>query len=132
MSTDFGAVECDAAPAALGPYSQAVRAGDLLLVSGQLGLDPGSGQFAGDSAASQTRQAFDNVRAIVESAGGSMADVARIMLYLVDLAQFDEVNEVMAQCFTPPYPARACVEVAALPKGALVEIEATAYLPDRH
>ena len=131
MSTAPTAIECDAAPAALGPYSQAVRAGDLLLVSGQLGIEPASMQLAGASAAQQARQAFDNVQAIVASAGGTLEDVVKVVLYLVDLSQFDAVNQVMADCFAKPYPARACVEVAALPRGALVEVEATAWLAAR-
>ena len=122
-------IECESAPAALGPYSQAVRAGDLVMVSGQLGIVPSSMEFAGDSAAQQARQAFDNVQAIVGNAGGTLNDIVKVVLYLVDLAQFDEVNQVMADCFSTPYPARACVEVVALPKGALVEVEATAYIP---
>ena len=122
-------ISCDAAPAALGPYSQAIHAGDFLFISGQLGIDPVSMQLSGGGVAGQAHQAFANALAIVNSAGGSPADVVKVVLYLVNLDQFDEVNTVMSQHFVQPYPARACIEVAALPKGALVEIETTAYLP---
>ncbi len=124
------AISTDLAPAAIGPYSQAVRAQGFLFCSGQLGMDPETGEFAGDTAA-QADRALRNVRAVVEAAGAGMRDVVRTTIYLVDMAEFAAVNEVYARHFEPPYPARSTVAVAALPRGGRVEIEATALLPGR-
>ncbi len=124
------AISTDLAPAAIGPYSQAVRAQRFLFCSGQLGMDPETGEFAGDTAA-QADRALRNVRAVVEAAGAGMRDVVRTTIYLVDMAEFAAVNEVYARHFEPPYPARSTVAVAALPRGGRVEIEATALLPGR-
>ena len=117
----------DKAPAAIGPYSQAVRAGDLVFVSGQLPIDPATGAFAGDDIRSQTRQSLSNIRAILESGGLSMDQVVKTTVLLKNIGDFGAMNEEYAAFFTGDCPARAAFEVAAIPKGALVEIEAVAY-----
>ena len=114
------------APAAIGPYSQAVQAGSLLFVSGQLPLDPATGAFAGEDIASQTRQSLTNVRNILEAAGYSCADVVKTTVLLADISDFAAMNAVYAEFFTENCPARAAFAVKDLPKGALVEIEAVA------
>lgn len=114
------------APGAIGPYSQAVKAGDLLFVSGQLPIDPATGAFAGDDIAAQTRQSLTNVKNIVEAAGMTMADVVRVGVFLKDMEHFGAMNAVYGEFFTGDCPARAAVQVARLPKDALVEIEAVA------
>ena len=114
------------APGAIGPYSQAVKAGDLLFVSGQLPIDPATGAFAGDDIAAQTRQSLTNVKNIVEAAGMTMADVVRVGVFLQDMEHFGAMNAVYGEFFTGDCPARAAVQVAHLPKDALVEIEAVA------
>ena len=119
----------DKAPAAIGPYSQAVRAGNLLFVSGQLPVDPASGAFAGESVAEQTRQSLNNVGAILAAAGLTPADVVKTTVFLKDMDAFAEMNGVYAEFFPAEPPARACVEAARLPKDALVEIEAVAVFP---
>jgi 2-iminobutanoate/2-iminopropanoate deaminase len=116
------------APAAIGPYSQAVRAGDLLFLSGQIPLDPATGQIVTGDVVAQTDRVMRNLRAILEAAGCALADVVRTTIYLVDLAQFAAVNEAYGRFFEPPYPARATVQVAALPRGAQVEIDAVALV----
>ncbi len=121
-------VATEDAPAAIGPYAQAVRAGDTLYVSGQIPLDPTTGELVRGDFDAAARQVFANLRAIVEAAGGTLDDVVKVNLYLVDLARFDAVNAVMAECFDAPYPARAAVQVAALPRGAEVEAEAIVHL----
>ncbi|MFW6346443.1 MAG: Rid family detoxifying hydrolase [Halomonas sp.] len=119
----------DAAPAAIGPYSQAVRAGDFVYVSGQIPLDPATGELVGADVHSQVAQVFDNLAAVAAAAGGSLADAVRIAIYLTDLSHFALVNEVMASYLSEPYPSRAALGVAALPKGAAVEMDAVLYLP---
>ena len=114
------------APGAIGPYSQAVKAGDLLFVSGQLPIDPATGAFAGDDIAAQTRQSLTNVKNIVEAAGMTMDDVLRVGVFLKDMEHFAAMNAVYGEFFTGDCPARAAVQVARLPKDALVEIEAVA------
>ena len=114
------------APGAIGPDSQAVKAGDLLFVSGQLPIDPATGAFAGDDIAAQTRQSLTNVKNIVEAAGMTMADVVRVGVFLQDMEHFGAMNAVYGEFFTGDCPARAAVQVARLPKDALVEIEAVA------
>lgn len=121
------ALATDKAPAAIGPYSQAVRGGDYVFVSGQLPIDPATGAFAGDDIASQTRQSLANIKAILESEGLSMDNVVKTTVLLDSIADFGAMNEVYATFFTGTCPARAAFEVAALPKAALVEIEAIAY-----
>lgn len=110
------------APAAIGTYSQAVKCGDTVYLSGQIGLDPLSMQMV-DGIDAQIVRVFDNLKAVAEAAGGSLADVVKLNVFLTDLANFARVNETMAQYFTQPYPARAAVGVASLPRGALVEAD---------
>ena len=114
------------APAAIGPYSQAVRAGGLVFVSGQIPLDPATGQVVAGGAAAQAVRALDSLRAVLEAAGSGLDRVVKTTVYLTDLAFFAEVNEVYARYFTEAPPARATVQVAALPRGVLLEIEAVA------
>lgn len=116
------------APAAIGPYSQATRAGDLVFLSGQIPLDPSSGLIVEGDISAQARQAFANLRAVCEAAGGSFADIVRVGLYLTDLSEFAAVNEVMAQVFDAPFPARSTIEVSALPRGAKFEVDAILVL----
>ena len=113
------------APAAIGTYSQAVRAGDTLYLSGQIGLDPATGQLV-EGIDNQIHRVFGNLKAVAEAAGASLGDVVKLNVYLTDLANFARVNEVMAKYFSQPYPARAAVGVASLPRGALVEADAIA------
>ncbi len=122
------AIVTDKAPAALGPYSAGVISGNVIHVSGQLPVDPATGEFAGDDIQSQTRQSLTNVQSILEAAGASMANVAEVTVLLDDINDFAAMNEVYAEFFSEPYPARACFEVAAIPKGAKLEIKAVAYL----
>ena len=117
-------IHTDEAPAAIGTYSQAVRVGDVVYLSGQIPLDPASMELVGDDVESQIRQVFDNLAAVAEAAGGALADAVRLTVYLTDLANFPLVNEVMAEYFSEPYPARAAIGVAALPRNAAVEIDA--------
>ena len=112
------------APAAIGPYSQATRAGDTVFFSGQIALDPATGELVEGGIEAQARRAFDNLRAVCEAAGGSMDDIVRVGLYLTDLGQFAAVNAVMGEYFAQPYPARSTVEVSALPTGAAFEVDA--------
>lgn len=114
------------APAAVGPYSQAVWAGDFLYCSGQLGLVPATGKLAGDDVASQAEQALKNVKALLESQGLSAANVVKVLLFLTDMADFKTVNEIYGKVFDSDPPARSCVAVKALPLGGLVEIEVIA------
>ena len=115
------------APAASGPYSQAVAAEGLSInVSGQLPIDPATGEFAGDDIASQTRQSLTNIKHILAEAGASMANVVETTVLLTDIAEFGAMNEVYAEFFSEPFPARAAFQVVALPKGAKVEIKAVA------
>lgn len=122
------AIETGAAPAAIGTYSQAIRAGDTVYLSGQIPLDPETMQLAAQDAEGQIRRVLDNLAGVAAAAGGSLADVVKLTVYLTDLAQFGLVNEVMAQYFERPYPARAAIGVAALPRGAGVEMDAVMVL----
>lgn len=115
------------APAAIGTYSQAVRVGDTVYLSGQIGLDPATMQMA-DGFEAQTVRVFDNLKAVAEAAGGSLADAVKLNIYLTDLSNFAKVNEIMARYFNEPYPARAAVGVKELPRGALVEADAVLVL----
>lgn len=115
------------APAAIGPYSQAVRVDKLVFVSGQLPIDPSTGKFAGEDIVAQTRQSLTNIKNILASDGLTMADVVKTTVLLKNIGDFAAMNEVYATFFEGACPARAAFEVAALPKGALVEIEAVAY-----
>lgn len=121
-------IQTSAAPAAIGTYSQAVRVGQTLYLSGQIGLDPKTGELR-DTAEAQIEQAFANVGAVIKAAGATLADVAKLTLFLTDLAHFGKVNEAMARHFAAPYPARSTVQVAALPKGAAFEVEALVVFP---
>ena len=116
------------APAAIGTYSQAVRAGDTVYLSGQIPLDPKSMKIVEGDFEAQTRRVFDNLRAVCRAAGGDFDRVVRITVYLTDLANFAKVNEVMATYFREPFPARAAIGVASLPRASLVEIDAVMYL----
>jgi reactive intermediate/imine deaminase len=115
------------APAAIGTYSQAVKVGDTVYLSGQIGLDPQGGQLV-DGIDAQIVRVFDNLKAVAEAAGGSLADVVKLNVFLTDLGNFAKVNETMAKYFQQPYPARAAVGVASLPRGALVEADAVMVL----
>ncbi len=115
------------APAAIGPYSQGVRGGDYVFISGQLPIDPATGEFAGEDIVSQTKQSLTNIKSILESEGLSMANVVKTTVLLKNISEFGAMNEVYASFFEGECPARAAYEVAALPKSALVEIEAIAY-----
>lgn len=120
-------IETKKAPAAIGPYSQGIRAGGLLFVSGQIGADPLTGKMA-EGIDAQTERVFDNIEAILTEAGMGLADVVKMEVFLTDLKLFEAMNRIYGKRFNGwVYPARACVEVSALPKGALVEIAAIAY-----
>jgi reactive intermediate/imine deaminase len=116
------------APTAIGTYSQAVRAGDTVYLSGQIPLDPASGQMVDGTFEDRAKRVFENLRAVCRAAGGDFDRVVRVTVYLTDLANFAKVNEVMSTCFKEPYPARAAVGVATLPRGADVEVDAVMYL----
>lgn len=118
------------APAPVGPYSQGMRVGDLVFTAGQLGLVPGTKQFAGPDIASQTRQALENIKAIVEAGGSCMDHAIKATVFLQDIKDYPRMNEVYARFFTVDPPGRTAVEVAALPLGALVEIEVVAVACD--
>jgi len=117
-------IHTDHAPAAIGPYSQAVRAGDTVYFSGQIPLDPATGNLVEGDITAQARRSFDNLKAVAEAAGGSLGDMVRLGLYLTDLSQFAAVNAVMQEYFSAPFPARSTIEVSGLPKGALFEVDA--------
>jgi len=116
------------APAAIGTYSQAVRVGDTVYLSGQIPLVPSTMQLVNGDMRAQITQVFENLKAVAEAAGGTLADVVKLNVYLTDLAHFPLVNEIMADYFTEPYPARAAVGVAALPRGAAVEADGVMVL----
>lgn len=117
-------VKTDRAPAAIGTYSQAVKVGDTVYLSGQIPLDPATMELVSDDFEPQCVQVFENLKAVTEASGGSLQDVAKMTIFMTDLSNFAKVNEVMATFFAEPYPARAAVGVAALPKGVQIEIEA--------
>jgi 2-iminobutanoate/2-iminopropanoate deaminase len=117
------------APAAIGPYSQGVRAGELVFLSGQIPLDPATGELVGGDISAQTRRVMENLRAVLAAAGCTFGDVVRTTIYLVDMAHFARVNEAYGSYLKTPFPARATVQVSALPKGAQVEIDAVAVRP---
>lgn len=116
------------APAAIGPYSQAVKTGLVVFLSGQIGLDPATRELVGADFEAQVRQAFKNLAAVAKAAGGSLAHAVKFTLFLTDLSQFGKVNEIMAEVVPQPYPARSTVGVASLPKGAQFEVEAILVL----
>ena len=116
------------APAAIGPYSQAIQIGNLIYTSGQIPIDPATGNFVEGGVKEQTRQSLTNIQAILEEAGLTMANVVKTTVFMADMADFADMNSVYAEFFTEPYPARSAVAVKTLPKGALVEIEVVAEL----
>lgn len=122
-------IHTPAAPAAIGPYSQAVVAGNLLFISGQIPLDPATGQVVGGGIAEQTRQVMNNLAAVLKAAGVDFSRLAKTTIYITDLSDFAVVNGIYGEYFTGAFPARATVQVAALPKGVMVEIEGIASLP---
>lgn len=122
--------QTDAAPQAIGPYSQAVRAGDTVYISGQIPLDPQSMELVGGDFRAQVEQVLTNIEAVAGAAGGTLCQLVKLTVYLTDLSRFDTVNEVLEEYFLEPYPARAAVGVASLPKGAEVEMEGVLYVPE--
>jgi 2-iminobutanoate/2-iminopropanoate deaminase len=130
MSHNREAVTAIGAPAAIGPYSHAVRAGGLLFCSGQIPLDAESGELVGETAAEQARRCLENLQAVCQAAGASLGDAVRLTVYMTDLGAFADVNEVYGAFFEAQPPARVAVGVAALPKGAQVEIDAVVALAD--
>ncbi|WP_434457102.1 RidA family protein [Stutzerimonas urumqiensis] len=120
-------ISTDKAPAAIGTYSQAIKVGDTVYLSGQIPLDPASMELV-EGFEAQAVQAFENLKAVAEAAGGSLADIVKLNIFLTDLSNFATVNEVMSRYFQPPYPARAAIGVAALPKGSQVEMDAVLVL----
>lgn len=122
--SDRRAVSTPQAPAVIGTYSQAIQAGRTVYLSGQIPLDPGTMELVGSSVDAQIRQVFDNLAAVAVAAGGSLVNVVKLTVYLTDLDNFGSVNEIMAEYFTDPYPARAAIGISALPRGAAVEIDA--------
>ncbi len=120
------AITTNAAPAAIGPYSQAVKSGELLFFSGQIPIDPASGELVTGSITAQAEQVLDNISALLAAAGLTCANVVKTTIYLTDLGDFATVNDIYARYFSAPAPARACVQVAALPKGCAIEIEGIA------
>ena len=116
-------IHTDDAPQAIGPYSQAIRSGDTVYLSGQIPLDPATGQLVTGDFRAAAQRVFENLRAAAAEAGGSLDDAVRVTIFLTDLGRFPLVNEVMAEYFTKPYPARVTIGVAALPKGAEVEVD---------
>jgi len=123
-------ITCDAVPAAIGPYSVAVSTESLIFISGQLGLDKNTGNLVEGGIQAQTRQALTHMKAILESIGAGMQDVVKTTVFLLDMGQFAEMNAVYAEFFSSDYPARSAIQVAALPKGGIVEIEAIAIKPN--
>ena len=122
-------ISTERAPAAIGTYSQAVRVGDTVYLSGQIPLDPASMELV-EGIDAQIQRVFDNLQAVAEAAGGGFEQVVKLTIYLTDLGHFPRVNEIMAGYFQEPYPARAAIGVAALPKGAMVEMEGVMVLAD--
>jgi reactive intermediate/imine deaminase len=120
-------IHSDAAPKAIGPYSQAVRCGKTVYLAGQIGLDPATMELVTGLDA-QARRVFENLKAVAQATGGNLSDIVRLTVYLIDLGDFGRVNEIMAAYFAAPYPARATLGVASLPRGALVEVDAIMHL----
>lgn len=122
------AINTNTAPEAIGPYSQAVKAGDFIYISGQIPLDPSTMTMVGEDISQQAEQVFNNLKSIAEASGTALAQTCKLNISLTNLAHFDQVNDVMKQFFEAPYPARACVQVAALPKEVDIEVEAILYV----
>lgn len=129
MSVGRSAVQTPRAPAAIGPYSQAILSDGWIFTAGQLGIDPGTGELVEGGAAAQAERALRNLAAILEAAGSGLREAVKTTVFLADLADYAAVNEVYSRHFTPPYPARSALQVAKLPKNALVEIEVIARRP---
>ena len=123
-------IQPDKAPQAIGTYSQAVKAGTTVYLSGQIPLVPETMEMVSDDFEAQARQVFENVKAVCEAAGGNMNDLVKVNIYLLDLAHFAKVNEIMSSYFNQPYPARAAIGVKELPKGAQIEIDGVMELPE--
>lgn len=117
-------VHSDSAPAAIGPYSQAIKSGNLVFLSGQIPLNPKSMEIVSGDTAAQAHQVFKNLTAVAEAAGATLASAVKLTIYLTDLGDFAQVNQVMSEYFSEPYPARATIQVSALPKAAKVEVDA--------
>ena len=126
--TNIQQVHSNAAPQAIGPYSQAIKTGSLVFLSGQIPLNPETMELVSGGIAPQPHQVFNNLIAVAEAAGGSLANAVKLTIYVTDLGDFATVNEIMAEYFSEPYPARATIQVSALPKGAIVEIDAVLSL----
>jgi reactive intermediate/imine deaminase len=118
------AIHTNQAPAAIGAYSQAIKAGDTVYISGQIPLDPATGELCSTAIREQIHQVFKNMQAVASAAGGTLSDAVKVTVYLTDLGNFAAVNEIMAEYFPEPFPARAALEISALPKGSLVEADA--------
>ncbi|MCK0753240.1 RidA family protein [Chromohalobacter japonicus] len=123
-------INTEQAPAAIGPYSQAIKAGNTVYMSGQIPLDPGTMELVGEDFEAQARQVFTNLQAVCHEAAGSMQDIVKLNIYLTDLSNFAVVNQIMEEYFQAPYPARAAVGVKELPKGSQVEAEAVMVIGD--
>ena len=122
------AINTDSAPAAVGPYSQAVIAGEFVFASGQIPLDPKTGEIVAGGIFPQAIQVLENLKSVIEAAGAQMSQVVKVTIYITDMAQFSTVNDIYARYFAKPFPARACVEVSGLPKGVEVEMDAVVHL----
>ncbi len=129
MSQSDTVIHTDQAPKAIGPYSQARRLGQTVYLSGQIPIKPKTGEVILWDFSSATRQVFDNLKAVAEASGGSLQDIVKLNIYVTDLGHFQTLNAIMMEYFSPPYPARAAVEVAALPKGVEVEMDGILVLP---
>ena len=116
-------IQTDRAPKAIGPYSQAIAAGDMVFLSGQVGLDPKTGELVAGGLEAEARRAFSNLAAVAEAAGASLASAVRVTIYLTDLGQFAVANRIMQEYFSEPYPARVTIGAAALPRGAAIEVD---------
>jgi reactive intermediate/imine deaminase len=125
-------ISTEQAPAAIGTYSQAVKIGTTVYLSGQIPLDPATMQMVSEDFAAQAHQVFKNLAAVCSAAGGSINDMVKVNIFLTDLSKFATVNEIMAQYYSQPYPARAAVQVSALPRGAQIEIDGVMELPSTH
>ncbi len=129
MSQSDTVIHTDQAPKAIGPYSQARRLGQTVYLSGQIPIKPKTGEVILGDFSSATRQVFDNLKAVAEASGGSLQDIVKLNIFVTDLGHFQTLNAIMMEYFSPPYPARAAVEVAALPKGVEVEMDGILVLP---
>ena len=129
MSQSDTVIHTDQAPKAIGPYSQARRSGQTVYLSGQIPIKPKTGEVIVGDFSSATRQVFENLAAVAEASGGSLQDIVKLNIYVTDLGHFQTLNAIMMEYFSPPYPARAAVEVAALPKGVEVEMDGILVLP---